>query len=200
MPSNQRSTKNGGSYPEKRQIARGFTHTVFCCAVIRYKHVAQPVIGCPMFYLQSLPPMCQMMPSNQRSTKNQSSHPQKRPIARWFTYWFTYAVLCGAVISHCCLAQRLTSRRSLCVRTAQKEAPVRPPDHRRRRPTHNLLQNTPIRQRCVLAALCNIVARCDRQMARCTTCLGYFAFHSVQRASQQPCSVSTGSRKPGRQP
>ena len=192
MPSNQISTQNGSSHPQKRRIASRFTYAVFCCAVIHYKQVTQPVIGSPIFYLHSLPPMCQMMPSNQRSTKNESSHPQKRPIARWSTY----AVLCCAVISHCCVAQRLTSGHSLCARNVQKEAPVRPPDHRRRHSTHTLLQNPPIGQRCVLAALCNVVARCNKEIGRRTTCLGYFAFYSVQRATQQPCSVSTGSCKP----
>ena len=140
MPSNQRSTKNGISHPQKRRIARRFSYAVLCCAVIRYKHVRQPVIGCPIFYLHSLSPMCQIMPSNQRSTKKASSHPQKRPIARWFTH----TVLCCAVISHCCVAQRLTSGHSLFVRNAGKEAPVRPPNHRRRHSTHTLLQNLPI--------------------------------------------------------
>ena len=158
MPSNQISTKNGSSRPQKRRIARRFTYAVLCCAVIRYQHLTQPVICSPIFYLHSLCPVCQMMPSNQRSTKNESSHPQKRPIARWFTY----AVLCRAVISHCCVAQRLTSGHSLCVRNAQKKAPVRAPDHRRRHSTHTLLQNPPIGQRCFLPALCNVVARCDR--------------------------------------
>ena len=158
MPSNQRSTRNGSSHPQKRRIARRFTYAVLCCAVIRYKHVRQPVIGCPIFYLHSLSPMCHMMPSNQRSTKKESSHPQKRPIARWFTH----AVLCRAVISHCCVAQYLTSGHSLFVRNAQNKAAVGPPDHRRRHPMHTQLQNLPIGKRCVLAALCNVVARCDR--------------------------------------
>ena len=140
MPSNQRSTKNGSSHPQKRRIARRFTYAVLCCAVIRYKHVRQPVIRAPIFCLHSLSAMCQMMPSHQRSTKNVSSQPQKRPILRWYTY----AVLCRAVISHCCVVQRPTSGHSFCVRNAQKEAPVRPPDHRRRHSTHTLLQNPPI--------------------------------------------------------
>ena len=141
MPSNQRSTKNGNSHPQKRRIARRFTYAVLHCAVIRYKHVRQPVISCPIFYLNSLSPMCQMMPSSQRSSKNGSSDQQKRPIARWFTH----AVLCCAVISHCCVAQRLTSGHSLFVRSAQKEAAVRLPDRRRRHSTHTLLQKPPIR-------------------------------------------------------
>ena len=140
MPSNQRSTKNGSFHPQKRQIARRFTYAVLCCALIRYKHVRQPDIGYPIFYLRSLSPMSQMMPSNKRSNENESTHPRKRPIARWFTY----AVLCRAVISHCCVAQRLTSGHSLFVRNRQKEAPVRPPDHRRRHSTHTLPQNPPI--------------------------------------------------------
>ena len=69
MPSNQRSTQNRSLHPQKRRIARRFTYAVLCCAVMRYKHVAQPVIGSPMFSLHSPSPMCQMMPSNQRSTK-----------------------------------------------------------------------------------------------------------------------------------
>ena len=60
------------------------------------KHVLQPVTGSAMFYLHSHSGMCQMMPSNQRSTKNESSHRQKRRIARRFTY----AVLCCAVIRY----------------------------------------------------------------------------------------------------
>ena len=100
MPSNQRSTKNGSSHPQKRRIARRFTYAVLCCAALRFKHARQPVMGCPIFYLHSPSPMCQMMPSNQRSSKNQNCHPQKRPITRWFTY----AVLRRAVISHCCVA------------------------------------------------------------------------------------------------
>ena len=140
MPSNQRSTKNGSSQPQKRQIARRFTYAVLCCAVIRYKHVKEPVICSLIFYLHSLSPMCQMMPSNQRSTKRESSHPKKRPIARWLKH----ALLFRAVISHCCVAQRLTSGQSLFVRNAQKEAPLRPPDHRRRHSTHTLLQNPPL--------------------------------------------------------
>ena len=158
MPSNQRSTKNGSSHPEKRRIARRFTYAVLCCAVIHYKHVAQPVIGSLIFYLWSRSGMCQMMPSNQRSTKNESSHPQKRPIGRWFTC----AVLCRAVISHCCVVQCFTKGHSLCVRNAQREAPVRPPDHRCRHSTHTLLPNPPIGQRCLLAAFCNVVVHCDR--------------------------------------
>ena len=140
MPSNQRSTKNGSCHPQKRRIARRFTYAVLCCAVIRYKHVRQPVIGCPIFYLHSLSPMCQMIPSNQRSTKSEGPHPQKRPIARWFTH----AVFCRAVISHCCVAQRLTSGHSLFVRNAQREAPVRAHNHRCRHSTHTLLQNPPV--------------------------------------------------------
>ena len=75
MPRNQRSTENGSSHPQKRRIARRFTYAVLCCAVIRYKHVRQPVISCPIFYLHSLSPMCQMMPSNQRSTKKRKLPP-----------------------------------------------------------------------------------------------------------------------------
>ena len=114
MPSNQRRTKNEPSHTQKRRIARGFTYAVLCCAVIRYKHVTQPVRGSTIFYLHSLSQMCQMMPSNQRSTKNKSLHPQERPIARLFTY----AISSRAVISHCCGAQCLRSGHSSCVRNA----------------------------------------------------------------------------------
>ena len=79
MPSNQRSTKNGSSHPPKRQIARRFTYAVLCCAVIRYKHITQFIIGSLIFYLHSLSPLCQRMPSNQRSIKSESFHPQKTP-------------------------------------------------------------------------------------------------------------------------
>ena len=136
MPSNQGSTKNESSHPQKRRIARRFTYAVLWCTVIRYKLFAQPVIGSAMLYLHSRSPMCQMMPSNQRSTKNGRFHPRKRP----FATWLTYAVLCRAVIIHCCVAQRLTRSHSKCVKNAQKRAPVRPPDHRCRRLTHTLLQ------------------------------------------------------------
>ena len=84
MLSNQRSTRKGGFNPQKRQIARRFTYAVLCCAVIRFEHVRQPDIGCPILHLHSPSPMCQMMPNNRKSTKNESSHPEKRPIARQF--------------------------------------------------------------------------------------------------------------------
>ena len=185
MPSNKRRTKNESPRKCKRWIARRFTYAVLCCALTLYKHVPQPVIDSAMFYLHSCSPMCQMMPSNHRSIRNESCHPQMCPIARWFMY----AVVSRVVITHCCVAQRLASGHSLCDRNGQKEAPVRTPDHRRRRWTHILLLNTPIGQRCGLAAVCNVVARCDRLTLRRTTCLGYLAFQRVYCASQQRFSV-----------
>ena len=131
-------------------------------AVIGNKHVSQHVTGSAMFYFHSRSGICQMMPRNQRSTKNGSSHPQKRLIARRFTY----AVLCCAVI--CLYARHTTCSPLSHLVPSQPFSNVshdakQPKKHQKRKHPPTEASDRP------LVYICSFPSRCDKSLLRRAT-------------------------------